>query len=208
MNHFSETFNSRIKKYWDNSSETVKQQLLDDILQYANSNSLTFIKDLNEIRFDKELLPLPLVLEALSKDTDQWGLFYVDLLDDIFVTAKQVEKPNDILTNLTEFCYIEEDKNPFIQQIADRLLKELGSENLETKLAATRTLIYFLPNNAIRNKSIMIERIQQQLTDMNWKIRVATFYALKGVDLLPSGHKLSIVDKLYRLVLGAPPSHF
>ena len=60
------------------------QLLLADILQYANSNSQTFKKELDDIKFDKELLPLPIVLEALSKDTVKWGQFYTDILEDIF----------------------------------------------------------------------------------------------------------------------------
>ncbi|MES2140041.1 MAG: hypothetical protein V4511_10055 [Bacteroidota bacterium] len=204
MNHFSDKFVSRIRSFWDNSGEREKKQLLDDILQYANSNSQTFKKEIDEIRFDKDLLPLPIVLEALSKDTANWGQFYVDLLDDIFETAKQLEKPNEILTNLMEFAHIEKDDKPFIQKIADRLYKELSTDNLETKLAAICTLPSYLDNKTIKNKNVMVDALQQLLTDSNWKVRVVTFKALGFENLLPSGHKLSFTDKLFKLILGEP----
>ena len=204
MNQFSNKFGNRIRAFWDRSGETEKKQLLEDILQYANANSQTFKSDIAEIRFDTDILPLPIVLEALSKDTGNWGQFYVDLLDDIFEMAKLAEKPNEILTNLMEFAYIEKDDKPFIQKIADRLHKEINSNNLETKLAAIWTLPSYLDNKTIRNKTIMVDELQQQLTDNNWKVRVVTFKALGFENLLPMGHKLSFKDKLFKLILGDP----
>lgn len=204
MNHFSDKFDNRIRSFWGKSGETEKQRLLDDILQYANSNPQTFKKEVDEIRFDKDLLPLPIVLEALSKDTANWGQFFIDLLNDIFEAAKQVEKPNEILTNLKEFAFIEKDDKPYIQKIADRIYKELTSDNLETKLAAIWTLPNYFDNKAIKNKNIMICALQQLLTDYNWKVRVVTFKALGFEDLLPLGHKQSFTDKLLILILGEP----
>jgi hypothetical protein len=204
MNHFLEKFGSKIRGFWEISGETEKQKILNDILQYANSDSQTFIKDIKEIRFDKDLLPLPIVLEALSTDTANWGQFYVDLLDDIFDTAKQVEKPKEILSNLMEFAYIEKDDKAFVQRIADRLIKELDSDMLETKLAAIWILPSFLKNKVIRNRNIMVDKLQQLLMDKNWKVRVITFKALGYEDLLPLKHKLSLLDKLLKMFLGVP----
>lgn len=204
MNHFLDKFNDRIRSFWANSGESEKRRLLRDILIYANSDKQTFTKEIEEIRFDRDLLPLPIVLEALSKDTANWGQFYVDLLDDLFETAKQVENPNEILTYLNEFAYIEDDDKPFVQKIVDRLLQELRSENLETKLAAIYTLPNYLDNKVLENRSALVRPLQQLLTDKNWKVRVATFQALGFEDLIPSGHKLAFKDKLFKLILGDP----
>jgi|GEM_PF-2566082 len=204
MNHFLDKFDKRIRTFWDGSGETEKKRLLDDILQYANSNSQTFKNDITEIRFDKDLQPLPIILEALSKDTSNWGQLYVDLLDDIFETAKKSEKPNEILSSLMEFVYIEKDDKPFIQKIADRLYKELSSETLETKLAAIWTLPNYLDNKAIRNRNVMVNALQQLLNDNNWKVRVVAFKSLGYENLLPEGHSLSLTDKLLKLILGEP----
>ena len=189
MNHFEEKFNQRIKDFWNNFGEIGKQKLFDDILQYANTNPETFKKEIEEIRYDKDLLPLPIVLQSLSMDTASWGQFYADLLDDIFETAKKVEKPNDILTNLTEFAHIEKDDKPFVQKIVDRLCKELHSDNLYTKLATICIIPGYLNNTAIKNKRIIVEALQEKLTDKNWKVRVVTFKTLDFENLLPLGHK-------------------
>lgn len=204
MNEFSDKFENRIRSFWGETGETEKQLLLDDILQYANANPQTFTVDVNEIRFDKDLLPLPIILEALSKDTANWGQFYVDLLDDIFETAKHAEKPYEILTNLMEFAHIENDDKPFVQKIANRLYNELSSTNLTTKLAAIWTLPGYLHNKFITNRNIMTDALHKLLNDRNWKVRVVTYKALYFEELLPPGYKLAFTDKLFKLILGEP----
>jgi hypothetical protein len=103
-----------------------------------------------------------------------------------------------------EFAYIEKDDKAFVQRIADRLIKELDSDMLETKLAAIWILPSFLKNKVIRNRNIMIDKLQQLLMDKNWKVRVITFEALGYEDLLPLKHKLSLLDKLLKMFLGVP----
>jgi hypothetical protein len=206
MNHFVELFDSKIKSFWKMGSEDEKQQLLTEIRQYANSNPHAFREDIKEVQFNNELLPLPVVLEALATDTDTWGQFYVDTLDNIFDEARQVEKPADILSNLIEFSYIEKDERPFVQSIADRFYTESNSDNLSTKLAAIYMLPAFLHNPTVRNKSSITDSLRQKLHDTNWKVRYVTFKSLNYEGLLPAGHKLSLMDQIRKLVFGAPPT--
>jgi hypothetical protein len=206
MNQFINLFGSRIKSHWETGSENQKQELLSDILQYANLNIDSFKQDMEEIQFDKDLSPLPVVLEALSKDTSTWGEFYVDTLNKIFEKAKQVDKPQEILNYLMEFAYIEKDEKPFVQRIVERLYKETDSDNLSTQLAAIWTLPAYMINPEIRNRSSIIESLQQKLQDKNWKVRYAAFKSLGFENMLPNGSKLSIGDKLRKLVFGAPPT--
>jgi hypothetical protein len=150
-------------------------------------------------------MALPIISEALSTDTENWGQFYVDLLDDILETAKHSSKPNDILNNLQEFSYIENDSKPFVQKIVDRLCREIDSENLNVKLASIWTLPNYLDNNSLRNKSSIIDKLQEQLYDQNWKVRVVAFKSLGFENLLPDGYHLSLKDKLTKLFFGEPP---
>lgn len=204
MNQFLEQFGIAIKSFWETDSEQEEQQLLTDILQYANKNPEKFIQDLQEVQFDKELMPLAVVLEALSKDTDKWGQFYADTLDEIFEQAKVANKPQDILSCLTEFGYIEKDSRPFVQRIVDRLFKETESDNLPTKLAAIWMLPPYLKNPSIENKSLITEKLQQKLDDGNWKVRYVSFEALGYEDMLPVGYKLIMGDKIRKFIFGAP----
>ena len=166
MNEFVNKFKTQIDSFWE-VGEDDKKNVLSDILKYANSNQQKFKNEINQIKFDKELMALPIISEALSKDTENWGQFYIDLLDDILETAKQSSKPNDILNSLQEFSYIENDSRPFVQNIVDKLYNELNSENLNVKLASIWTLPNYLDNNSIRNKSSIIDKLQQQLYDKN-----------------------------------------
>ena len=204
MNEFVNKFKTQIDSFWD-VGEDDKKNVLSDILKYANSNQQKFKNEINQIKFDKELMALPIISEALSKDTENWGQFYIDLLDDILETAKQSSKPNDILNSLQEFSYIENDSRPFVQKIVDRLYNELDSENLNVKLASIWTLPNYLDNNSTRNKSSIIDKLQQQLSDKNWKVRVVAFKSLGFENLLSDGHKLSLKDKFTKFIFGEPP---
>jgi hypothetical protein len=189
MNEFVDKFKSRIDSFWD-VNEDEKKNILSDVLKYANSNQQKFKNEINQVKFDKDLMALPIISEALSTDTENWGQFYVDLLDDILETARQSSKPNDVLNNLQEFAYIEKDNRPFVQKIVDRLYKELESEELDIKLASIWTLPNFIDNSSIRNKSSIVEKLRQQLFDQNWKVRVVAFKSLGYGNLLPDGYKL------------------
>jgi hypothetical protein len=206
MNQFLEKFSTPIKSFWETGSEQEKQKLLTDILQYANTNPEKFKQELQEVQFDKELTPLAVVLEALSKDTDKWGQFYVDTLDKIFEQAKVADKPHDILSCLMEFAYIEKDNSPFVQRIVDRLNKETDSDNVSVKLAAIWTLPAYLKNPSIRDKSSITNSLQQKLHDKNWKVRYVAFKSLGYEDMLPDGHKLSMGDQIRKLIFGVPPT--
>jgi hypothetical protein len=204
MNEFVDKFKSRIDSFWD-VNEDEKKNILSDVLKYANSNQQKFKNEINQVKFDKDLMALPIISEALSTDTENWGQFYVDLLDDILETARQSSKPNDVLNNLQEFAYIEKDNRPFVQKIVDRLYKELESEELDIKLASIWTLPNFIDNSSIKNKSSIVEKLRQQLFDQNWKVRVVAFKSLGYGNLLPDGYKLSLKDKVTKLILGEPP---
>ncbi|THU39156.1 hypothetical protein FAM09_11600 [Niastella caeni] len=205
MNQFVNQFGDAIKSYWETASEGLKQQLIKDILQYANTNPQTFKRDLEKVQFDNKLTPLAVVLEALSKETDTWGQFYVDTLDAIFEQAKIANKPQDILSCLMEFAYIEKDHRPFVQSIVDRLHKETDSDNLASKLAAIWTLPAYLANPSVRNKSLIVDSLQQKLYDKNWKVRYVAYKSLSFENMLPIGHKLSIGDQIRKVVFGEPP---
>lgn len=204
MNEFVNKFKSLIDSFWD-VDEDEKKKILRDVLEYANLDQQKFKDEIDQVKYDKNLMALPIILESLSIDTENWGQFYIDLLDDILETAKQSSKPNEILNNLLEFSYIENDRRPFVQIIVDRLYTELDSENLNVKLASIWTLPNYFDNNSIRNKSSIIDKLQQQLYDRNWKVRVVAFKSLGFVNLLPVGHKLSFKDKLTKLFFGEPP---
>lgn len=199
MSQFLNKFGVPIEDYWE-KTEKERSKLLKDILEYANANRQTFINDFHQIKFDEEIMPLPIIMEALSADTEKWGQLYVDLLNEILQTAKQSDKPQSILTYLQDFSFIEEDTRPFVQQIADRLCKELDADNVDVKLACIGVLPDFLHNNSIKNRGMIIEKLRQQLFDRNWKIRVSTFESLRYEELLPVGYKLSVKDKLFKFI--------
>lgn len=203
MSKFLELFEARIFEYWEITSERMLQQVLDDILHYANSNPAIFKQEFEEIRFDKTLTPIPIVIRALSKDMANWGQFYIDLMNDIFTLAKQSQKPNEILIHLMDFAYLEKEESPFIQKLTDRLYYELNSENIESQLVAIQLLPDFMDNNVVQNKLKITDTLHQLLNDRNWKVRVVAFGSLESSNLLRPSNKLSLLDKLFKLIFGS-----
>lgn len=202
MNQFIEQFGDSIRNYWDTGSG--KEKLLSAIFNYANSNPQRFKQEIKEVLFDKELTPLAIVLEALSKDTDTWGAFYVDTLDNILEQAKVADKPQGVLNCLREFALIEKEEKPFVQKIADRLYKETNSNNLHIQLAAISMLPSYLTNPSVKNKSVIKDALLQKLYDAHWKVRYIAFESLGYENMLPAGHKLSLADKIRKIIFGVP----
>ena len=199
MNKLAEKFGERFSSFWDKKPEAEKSAVLAELLEYANANPSSFRRDLKEIQFDFELFALPVVLEALAADTQNWGDLYVEVLNDILTEAPNAAKPGLILSLLGEFAYIQMNNRPFVQKIADRLFKELNSDNQLIVRAAIDNLTDFLENPSIKNKQAMLSALQQKLYDANWKVRCTAFIALGFEDHLPAGFKLSFIDKLLKL---------
>jgi hypothetical protein len=204
MNNFTDLFKERMIAFWETSAEEEKKELLRDVLTYANSNPDRFKKEVKEIQFDNIITPLPIVLEALSKDTAVWGDFYVDMLNEILDKAEQIGKPADVLTFITEFCYIEDDTRPFVQKIVDRLTKAIDSENLQIQIKAISSLPDYLRNPSLKNRDAIINRLTGKLDDKNWKVRYIAFKYLRFEELLPPGRRLSFKDLILKTLLGEP----
>ncbi|MES2277736.1 MAG: hypothetical protein V4592_17045 [Bacteroidota bacterium] len=204
MNGFLKQFEAPIETFFDKGPEEPKKQVLADILQYANTNPATFKRQLKDIPFDTVNMPWAVILEALAADTDNWGDFFVETLDEIFNKAKQAAKPNAVLDSLLDFNYTEKDEKPFNQKIVDRLMRYMGDENVTIKIAAIKMLPNYLANPSIKNKQQIIDALCSQLNNPNWKVRYVAYASLGYENLLPPGKKLSLKDRVLKLILGDP----
>ena len=206
MNAFVEKFKTDIECFWK-LNENEQNKILRKILSYANSNPKKFIEEINQVKFDRNLTILPLISEALSSETEKWGHYYIDLLDSIIKTAKTTKKPYFILSNVLEYVYIENNTRPFVQKIVTRLYEELKSENIDIRIMAIWQLPDYLTNPSIKNKDSIIKRLQQQLYERHWKIRVSAFESLSVNEIIPDEFKMSFKDKIFKFVLGNPPTY-
>ena len=204
MNGFLLLFGDSIHRFWDEMPEKEVQKLFANVLSYANANPSAFKREIAEVQFDKDLQPLPIVLEALSRDTDTWGQFYVDLMETVFTRAKNSKDPQVVVDHLIEYAVIEKQPKPFVMQIANRLYRELFSDNIVTKCAAISMLPRYLHNPAIENQKVMVRELQNKLINPKWRIRYMSFISLRKVNLLPKGYTLSFTDVLYRIYYGKP----
>jgi hypothetical protein len=198
MNEFLNKFGDRIQNFYQDQ-EQEKQLLLTDILNYANLNPEEFSNQIKEIRYDKKLMALSIIMEALSKDTDKWGDFYVDILEDIFYRAKQSSAPKQFLMYLSDFAFIERDRKEYVQRIVSIFDRETEAENLVVKLAAIENLGYYLDSDFVKGTGLIIEKLRIKLNDPNWNVRYAAFTALQEAALLRDGDKLRVKDKLMKL---------
>jgi hypothetical protein len=199
MNEFLNQFADRIQSFYKDQ-EQEKQLLLTDILSYANLNPEEFNNQVKEIGYDKKLMALSIIMEALSKDTDRWGDFYVDLLEDIFSRAKQSSVPKQFLMYLSDFAFIERDRKEYVQRTVSIFDREIEAENIAVKLAAIENLGYYMHNDFIKDTGLIIEKLRIKLNDANWKVRHAAFTALQEAGLLRDGDKLQVKDKLMKLL--------
>lgn len=204
MNGFMVLFADRIKAFWDKMPEEDMQKLFADVLVYANTHPETFKREVAEVQFNKQLQPFPIVVEALAKDTERWGDYFVEQMDHIFERAKSSTNPQFVVDHLIEYAQMERDTLPFVKRIVDRLYKELFSDNIITKSAAISILPRYLKNPLVDNQKTMIRELQNKLINPKWRIRYTAYIALKAEKLLPKGFKLSFSDMLLRLYYGRP----
>ncbi|RFZ83469.1 hypothetical protein DYU05_15175 [Mucilaginibacter terrenus] len=204
MNGFLLIFEDRIKDFWEKYTEAEMQELFADILTYANANPQAFVKELEQVQFDPVLQPLPIVLEALSRDSDKWGEFFVNLLNTILVKAKSSANPQEMVDNLIEFAHIETHPKLFVKHVAKRLHQELTDDNLYTKSAAISMLPNYLDNPVVVDKEDIIQELQNKLRNPKWQIRYLAYISLKKFNLLPPDYSLSFTDKLLRMYKGRP----
>ncbi|HYE54654.1 MAG TPA: hypothetical protein VD996_07420 [Chitinophagaceae bacterium] len=202
MNQFEERFGRRISAFWDDGEG--QDQLVQDVRDYANANPAQFVSEFNEVRFKEGSNYMSVVLEALSKDADKWGNFYVEQLDAILKAAAGTDDPGEILGNLTDLAYIEDETGPFVQRIADRLYREMESDDINIQMAAIWVLPDFIENPVIRNRSAMIAALQEKLNDANWKVRYVAHRSLGYSKLHPPGYRQRFTDKLRRMLHGNP----
>lgn len=197
-------FGEAAETFWDKeTTDEMRSRLLAQILQYANGNPLSFVNDIREVQFLSPVSPLPIVLEALSRDTDRWAVFYIDTLKQIIAAAKQSKKPSEIATFIMEFDFIENDPRPFAQTIANLLLQCLTSDIRPIKLEAMASLFGFMGNSSIKNKSEILAAMEKLLDDPDWRVRYLTFETLKLENLLPPDRKLSFKDWLLNYIFKA-----
>lgn len=205
MNGFKVIFGDRIKLFWEEKlSPSAVRLLLNEVLMYANANADTFTQEIAEIQFDRKLQPLPVVLEALASDTDNWGPFFLETMDMVFDRTKHSDRPQEIVDHLIEFVYIEKQQKPFVQQIVARLHQELFSDNITTKCAAISMLPNYLSNPVVDDKTTIIKDIQSKLVNPIWRVRYTAYITLKKMKLLPKGFQLPVVDSILRIYYGRP----
>ncbi len=203
MSTFLNQFGAAIENYWSESDEQ-QEIILNDILQYAGKNPEAFRSEMKRVIFDEDHSPLSVVFEALSKDTANWSEFFVETLDHLFIEAKKLEDPQFILYDLSAFTYLELDESS-IQRMVDRLYKEINSDIFLIKIAALWTLPSFLTTHSIRNRQRITGSLREKLNDPDWRVRYVAYKSLGYEDLLPEGYKLSIGDRLRKMIYGAPP---
>ncbi len=198
MNKFSETFGEDLKIYWDKSEET--REVIDkQILDYANSNQETFTRDVVDRIFDEELDPLSVVIDALLPDGDNWSSFYQSVLNKIYERAYDAadeDETDDAMLYLMEFYSVSDIEKPFVNKIAERIYKEIHSDNFAIQNESVSILTDFLENPAVRNRASMLDALHQKLSDSRHKIRFATYKHLKAASMLPQGYRPSILDRL------------
>ncbi|MHA4894606.1 hypothetical protein ACXZ1K_07645 [Pedobacter sp. PWIIR3] len=205
MNQLLDQFGSHFKNYYK-LKENAQQYILEELRSYANENPDQFQADLKEFWFDRNIMPLDFVIQALAKDLEQWEGFFITLLETLVSEAKKAKKPKYYLSVISAFAYIELENKQFGQKVVDVLLPELDSEILAIKIAAIENLTYYCSNPLIRDKSLLVVKLRSNLYHQNWKVRVSAFNYLGFEGLLPEDYKPRFADLLRKWTLGTPKS--
>ena len=211
MNNFNNLFITKLNLYHDEVNslsstlgqeetikylETKRAPILAEMLQYANENPSKFKSEILALLKSEDNLIICHVVEALSKDSENWDTFLIEMVDYIYDEANKAENPQPILENLSYFSFIELEKKLYVQKIADRIYKELNNEKIKIQLASIWVLPFFIENEIIKNKSTMLNSLQDKLYDKNWQVRYVAYTSLGYAKMIPAGFKYSLLDRI------------
>lgn len=205
MNEFLRQFETKIGKYWSDIEAFEQEEILNEVLMYANKDPHAFQIEFKEFQFEDDFFAIPVIFEALIAHSDEWDFFYMDFLNDIFEVAKISKTPNEILSCLDEFTMFSDDDYAISQKVVDRILKELNGNHYQCKIAAIITLSEFIDAPGVRRSNVVKSSLHEFLNSSDWGIRVVTYDVLKTFGHLPDGARLSFMDN-FKLLFKTKPS--
>ena len=188
-------FKPPIAQFWD-LEDTEQTDLLTKIRRYANSQkSKDFAQEVNQ-HFDQVLFSgIEVIYEALSDEPKKWGGFFVKEYRRAFQAAEKAPNPFEILECLDEIGFADLEATAYNDQIIELIQPYLDHDNLAILYKALWNLGDFLTPSILDQHAGLEDRIKQQLSHKNWKIRFAASTTLEELDRLPSDYKVSFWDQ-------------
>ena len=190
MKAFTEKFND-----FYNLTESNQNELLNEVLKTANNNPEAFKKLVAQLEFGLEC-PLPFIYEALSKDLENWGSFYVDEFQRLLKLANANNVPKNYLTYLSEFSYLKPEEFKERNEIVRLAIAQLGNPQAIFRYYAYNVLFDMYLDNDDSLKDILIKGLK----DKDWRIRYWTHLNCEDFNLLPKGHSLKLTDRLRAMI--------
>jgi len=167
------------------------------IRAYANANKTRFIQEVRTFDLQEELSPLPLVYEAIAKDSDNWSDFYVDEIKRVLDFSLTTDNPKGVLDNLNELVFnLDTADAPHIRKIMDMLGQAVEATNATVRREAIFLVSGILNSDNLKQYHALVSSITARLHDPAWRVRYTAYLALTDANALPAGFKLSLLDRL------------
>lgn len=148
---------------------------------------------------------LTILYEALFKKLDVWGAFIVTEMERLFQLVKTNQVEANILGQIDLLsCEEFENNQEILVQVLNNLYRHLNDTRYEIRYYAINLLsdcLCFFDYDQKDPK--YIKGLQARLEDDHWKVRIRALRALKIFEKIPSGYKLSFLDKFRKAFGGS-----
>jgi hypothetical protein len=186
----NETMKAKLENYYE-LPEDEQNALLKSILKAANDNPDEFIAYIKSIEFNDDA-PLSIIYEALAKDIDNWGKFFLEEFSRLFDLAKNDKDPEKYLIFVNDFAHIKLDDFKERKNLLELAITEIDDNNQKIRYWAYNTIGDFYEKGDIESKSALINGLQ----DPSWPIRKMVYSDCIDFNILPENFKLSLKDKM------------
>ncbi|MFK7808707.1 MAG: hypothetical protein AB8F74_12960 [Saprospiraceae bacterium] len=173
-----------------------QQQILKTILEKANNDKSAFVKFFRSLDYGTTSNRM-IFYEAIWKNPVGWEDFLLGELNWLINTAER--KDEKAIEELSSIFYIVAGKglsSDFYNNATKILEPRLASEIPKIRETALEGIIEISKSHGKGIDSQLVNKLEKQLTDKEFDIRLYAYYGLKEFKLLPNNFQLSFKDKL------------
>ena len=182
-------------KFYDLESN-VEEEVLAELHEFAKKDKVGFIEYVNSQKMGGGSYRA-ILYESIMDDANGWEEFLLEQINNIIEEVDAGNKDAEYeLLSLFYLTNISGLDKSFYTSAIDLFKAKLNAENNQLKKAALEYILDLHFKGKLNISSHLIQRLQEQLDDENFNVRLYAFLNLKDENLLPQGFRLKFTDRL------------
>ena len=189
--HFLSEFAEKLRQSYDLSDDD-RKALCQDFERYALENKEIFERFVAEIPVHDYDFYFNMV-DALSRNSEAWQRFLLNLLKRIFTAAESSQNPKPIFESLQAYSLLRKEKNDVFQaQLRQAFIEKTYSQNHRIRKMGT----WILGDFVYPDSSDSLARLERLKLDSDWKVIYYAVVILNEIKEQPLHKGIPLYDIL------------